>query len=160
LSKRTQTIVLENGLQVYEFRELSPELLYKILELREAIFAIEQNCLYQDLDGLDQDALHLVKLADSEQTLIAYCRIITKTAANKISRVIIAREFRKQKLGYALVKQAKEICLQLSDGPIEIEAQSHLHKFYEGLGFTINSEAYQLDGTPHYKMLYVAPKTN
>lgn len=41
------------------FQELTTPELYEILKVRAAIFVVEQNCAYQDVDGLDEASLHL-----------------------------------------------------------------------------------------------------
>jgi len=44
------------------FDELGPHALYQVLALRQRVFVIEQQCIYPDLDGHDQQAMHLLGL--------------------------------------------------------------------------------------------------
>ena len=54
--------VTKNGIEwvTLPFRALDAAVLYRVLALRSSIFVVEQECLYQDIDGLDQHALIVV----------------------------------------------------------------------------------------------------
>ena len=60
-------------IQVKRFDELSIEELYGILQLRSEVFVVEQDCVYQDLDGKDQKALHVIGKKGDD--VVAYTRI-------------------------------------------------------------------------------------
>jgi ElaA protein len=42
------------------FDALSRDQLYELLRLRSEVFVVEQNCVFQDMDNLDQQAMHLL----------------------------------------------------------------------------------------------------
>lgn len=44
---------------VKSFQELSSVELYSLLKLRSEVFVVEQTCIYNDMDDLDFDAIHL-----------------------------------------------------------------------------------------------------
>ena len=48
------------------FSELTPEELYELLRIRSEVFVVEQNCVYQDMDGDDQASVHLVRRTRTE----------------------------------------------------------------------------------------------
>ena len=133
------------------FDELSKSELYEILKLRSAVFVLEQECAYQDIDGLDIDAVHL--FMKENDTLTAYLRIVKKSGdCVQIGRVI-AVERRK---GYAtkLLKEAIEYIKSIDEiSAIYLEAQVYAVSLYEKLGFTAVSDEFLEDGIPHIKML-------
>lgn len=138
--------------------ELSPAQLYQILQLRAAVFVVEQNCIYQDLDGKDliNDNRHI--MAWQNDTLIAYARILTLNQSQQsIGRVIVAKQARGLKLGYTLLAKAIDCCKQYHpEATIQISAQAHLQKFYHSMGFIAEGDVYDEDGIPHIAM-YINP---
>ncbi|MDX1919979.1 MAG: GNAT family N-acetyltransferase [Candidatus Caenarcaniphilales bacterium] len=143
------------------FNELSNNQLYSVLALREEVFEIEQNCIYQDLDFQDQMAIHILCLDSSKESndgLAAYCRVFTTNAERSeavIGRVIVNKNYRSQKLGYELMNKVIEFLKSKGEAKIKIAAQAHLKRFYENLGFVWISDDYDLDGIPHLDMRLV-----
>ena len=141
------------------FQELSLELLYQILALRQEVFVVEQNCPYLDADGNDQQSFHLVGF-DENHKLVAYARVLPKGMAYKeyvsFGRVLSKGKSRSQGIGKALVKQLmREIEMQYgSKIDVKISAQTYLIKFYESYGFETVGEEYLEDDIPHIGMLY------
>lgn len=148
------------------FSELSSENIYCIIRARQDVFILEQDCVYPDIDGLDQEALHLIgwsasNVSDSSQnthkTLKAYLRIIysnSKVKQASIGRVLVIKEARGQGLGKELVKRAvKKIETDTPTLAISLSAQHYLLTFYEELGFHPISEPYDEDGIQHIDML-------
>jgi ElaA protein len=143
------------------YKELSVEELYEVLKLRCAVFVIEQNCNYQDMDDKDQDSYHL--LGYDGDKLVAYARILPKGLSYKeasIGRVIVDKNFRGKNNGKELMKKAVEETMQLfATNEIVISAQCYLEKFYGDLGFKIEGESYLEDDIPHIKMRLVLRTT-
>ena len=81
-----------NGFREYE--ELTLSELYELLKLRASVFVVEQDCPYQDLDGKDSRATHL--LGYQKNKLIAYSRIFRPGAFEKkharIGRVVTQKQ--------------------------------------------------------------------
>jgi len=127
--------------------------LYALLRLRVDVFVVEQACAYPELDGKDEEALHLRLLVDDETA--AYARLWRPQGAPpRIGRVLVAPAFRGKGLGETLMREAIRICeAQFTDTPIALSAQSHLKRFYTSLGFSPTSEEYVEDGIPHIDML-------
>src|SRR5690606_39705428 len=93
--------------QIKRFNELSPDELYQIMALRLEVFVVEQNCVYQDADGKDHEALHL--FASENGSITAYCRIFGPGIYfedSSIGRVIVKESFRGSGLGHELMKRA------------------------------------------------------
>lgn len=141
--------------KIKRFNELSISELYELLQLRSEVFVVEQNCVYQDIDGKDEKALHL--LGEVDHKIVAYSRLFNANdyfENASIGRVTIAEKFRDQKWGHDLIKEAiSGIESILGKQPITISAQLYLKKFYEINGFQQVSEMYLEDGIPHIEML-------
>lgn len=145
--------------QWLRFSELSADQLYEILRVRQEVFTVEQDCAYQDADGKDQQARHLVAWradADPPQ-LLAYSRVVTpgrKYAEPSIGRVLTAESARGTGLGRELMRRAiAHTQAEFPGRAIRISAQEHLQRFYREFGFEQVSEPYDEDGIPHIEML-------
>ncbi|SEM80122.1 ElaA protein [Pseudomonas sp. ok272] len=136
--------------------ELGKEQLYAILRLRSQVFVVEQNCVYQDIDGQDMegDTCHLMGW-DGDQ-LVAYLRLLDPLLNGNdvvIGRVLIAPEARGQGLGHALLGEALEKAQKYwPDVPIFLSAQAHLQGYYARYGFVVVGEQYLEDDIPHIGM--------
>ncbi len=136
------------------FHELSLVELYGILQLRSEIFVLEQQCLYQDMDGMDQKAYHLM-IFDNTNTLVAYSRlfppaIVYEEAA--IGRIIT--KVHGIGLGNILLKKSiDQAFLIFGHVDIRIGAQSYAIPFYEKFGFRSEGDIYLEDNIPHSEML-------
>lgn len=129
--------------------------LLEIVQTRIAVFVVEQNCAYQEVDAYDATAHHLQARLGGE--LAAYARVLgphTKFAEPSIGRVIVAQRFRAHQYGRALLQEAIAFTEKTYPGtPIRLDAQSHLQGFYGSLGFVVVSDEYLEDGIPHVEML-------
>lgn len=141
--------------QTKSFDQLSTNELFEILKLRQAIFVVEQECAYPDIDDTDKVALHFFGYADEH--LAAYARLIKPGVTYdyaSIGRVAIAPEFRGTGLGRTLMQASIAKMSELYPGEkLKIGAQQHLEAFYNSLGFVTVSETYLEDGIPHIDML-------
>ncbi len=140
---------------VYRFDELGTSLLYAILALRSEVFVVEQTSPYQDIDGMDEYALH--HCVFNGETLIGYSRLFgpqVKFEEASVGRLVLDAQHRGHGLGRELLQRSiDEVRRHFAGAPIRIEAQHHLHKFYESLGFVIVSDIYDWGGIPHVKMV-------
>jgi ElaA protein len=138
------------------FDELTASELYDILQLRSEIFVVEQNCVYNDLDGLDKSAVHQFLKSNGE--IIAYSRLLkpgTRFSDYSIGRVVVKQSERGKGLGIEMMEAAKNyILIEWGATKIKVSAQQYLQRFYENLGFEIVTDLYLEDGIPHYGMLY------
>ncbi|PWN72139.1 GNAT family N-acetyltransferase [Chryseobacterium phosphatilyticum] len=140
---------------VKSFEELSAIELYRILKLRNEIFIVEQNCVYQDIDDKDLKCYHLMGLVDGN--LAGYTRIVPPGLTYgdaSIGRVVIGSEYRGLGLGKQLMEHSVKGCKDiLGESTIRISAQLYLLKFYNSLGFKEVGESYDEDGIPHIEMV-------
>lgn len=141
--------------KIKRFEALSASELYQLLQLRSEVFVVEQNCVYQDIDGKDEKALHL--LGEVNNKIVAYSRLFKANdyfTNASIGRVVISEEYRSKKWGHDLMQNAISSIETFWDAqPITISAQLYLKNFYESHGFTQKSETYLEDGIPHIEML-------
>jgi len=140
------------------FNDLSSVQLEKIYSLRQRIFIIEQQCFYQDIDGSDSEAFHL--LLYKENTLAAYLRIFEPglkfKEASSMGRIVVDKAFRGSDVGKELIKKGIALAKQHYPGkPIKIEAQAALDSYYQKFGFTPLGEIYIVDDIPHQLMVLV-----
>ncbi len=142
--------------KIKKFESLTTHELYQILQLRNEVFVVEQDCVYQDADGKDERAFHL--FLKKENQIIAYARLFKSGAyfdKASIGRVVVHPDFRKQNLGKKLMQKALQFITEtLKEMTIEISAQTYLIKFYNDLGFKETSKVYLEDGLPHIRMIY------
>ena len=136
------------------FHELTTDELYELLRVRSEVFVVEQNCVYQDLDGDDQQSIHLwLNVEDKVVALARVCPAGTHMTEISIGRVITTERGK----GYG-----KQIMLLAIDAAVErfgatlidIEAQEYAKGFYESVGFKQSSDTFMLDGIPHIRMTW------
>jgi len=140
-----------------KWKELSSDEVYSLLELRSEVFVVEQNCVYQDIDLKDKEALHL--LGYLKKNLVAYSRCFNENQYFKetsFGRAIIKKGIRNQGIGEELVKRSIDVIkTNFGKKPIKISAQAHLQNFYKKNGFKSKGETYLEDGIPHIAMYLI-----
>ena len=138
-----------------KFDELTVHELYAIIRLRNEVFVVEQNCVFQDADDKDQASFHF--MGWDPEKLIAYARIVPPgviyTEAS-IGRVVISPAARRSGLGRELIQESiKQLFLLFGKSPIRIGAQMYLRDFYKELGFEATGKEYIEDGIDHLEMI-------
>jgi ElaA protein len=138
-----------------KFDDLSPHELYAILRLRNEVFVVEQNCVFQDADNKDQGSYHYMGYVNND--LAAYTRLVPPGYIYQeasIGRVVSSPAYRGTGIGKLLMINSIENCYSLFGKlPIKIGAQYYLKKFYSSLGFEQVSDIYDEDGIDHIYML-------
>jgi ElaA protein len=141
--------------QFKSFEALALSELYELLRLRSEVFVVEQTCVFQDVDGFDPQAMHL--LGHQGARLVAYARCFNagiKFKEASIGRIITHASARGTGSGHALVRESiSAIQQKWGVQPIRIGAQVRLEKFYQQHGFAIASAPYIEDVIPHIEML-------
>jgi ElaA protein len=144
--------------QYLSFAQLDAARLYALLQLRSAVFVVEQACVFQDMDGLDAQAIHLLGVANSqtnshgfEGQLLAYARCFPAGVAYPEASIASVRG---TGAGHALMTQAlAQMQAQWGVQPVRIGAQAHLQGFYAQYGFVATGDCYLEDGIAHVQML-------
>ena len=140
---------------VKPFEKLSTSELYDLLQLRSEIFVVEQDCVYQDIDGKDQKAFHVI--GSKNNKVVAYTRIFNAgdyLDKASIGRVVVKDGERKHGYGLDIMKASiKAVEEQFKEVSIALSAQTYLKRFYNSLGFTEKGAEYLEDGIPHIMMI-------
>jgi ElaA protein len=138
------------------FDELTRDQLYQILALRERVFIVEQKCLYNDIDGRDVHAHHLLGV-DPDGALVAYLRVVApgyRYAEPSIGRVVTDPSVRRLGYGHTLMKEGIRRAEGVYPGrPIRLSAQRYLEAFYMAHGFLPQGDPYDEDGIGHREMV-------
>ena len=129
---------------------------HDLYEARVGVFIVEQNCVFQDVDGADAASWHLLGRRGGGP-LLAYCRLVpagVKFDEPSIGRVLTTKQGRRTGIGRELMKEAIRRAEALWPGQaIRIGAQRYLDRFYGEFGFVQCSEPYDEDGIMHIQML-------
>ncbi|GHC44254.1 GNAT family N-acetyltransferase [Ulvibacter litoralis] len=140
---------------VKTFDQFTIHELHDVFQLRSEVFVVEQHCVYQDIDGKDPKALHVIGTKDGK--VVAYTRCFQPGfyfEQASIGRVVVAKETRKFKYGHDIMRASKEtIKTHYNTTHIKISAQTYLLKFYQSHGFQQIGEGYLEDGIPHIAMI-------
>lgn len=139
---------------IKSFSDFNIQELYKVLQLRTAVFVVEQDCVYQDMDGKDQKAIHI--LGYQNEHLVAYTRVFQPGdyfELSSIGRVVVSPLYRGKSYGKEIMEASIAFAKAESYPSIKISAQCYLDKFYKELGFKDTGERYLEDGIPHQAMV-------
>jgi ElaA protein len=142
-------------IRIKKFDSLSLQELHDLLQLRSEVFVVEQDCVYQDIDGKDAKALHV--LGYVQDKLAAYTRCFAPGdyfAEASIGRVVVSEEFRKSGYGHKIMEASIDAVSQYYNvKTMKLSAQTYLTRFYERHGFITTGEPYLEDGIPHIAMI-------
>ena len=142
---------------IKNFDELTLDELHDLLQLRSQIFIVEQDCVYQDIDGKDKQALHV--FGKKDEKIMAYTRCFQPGVyfeEASIGRVAVLEDHRNMRFGHDIIKRSIEAIEEYYHATaIKLSAQTYLVDFYKSHGFTIIGEEFLEDGIPHVGMLRV-----
>ena len=148
MSNQTRPVIIKS------FEQLNKAEFYEIIQLRIAVFIIEQDCPYQDLDGDDDQCLHM--WVEEEGEIASYLRINPagcRFAEPSLGRIVTKMAHRNKGLAEIVINKAIEVLCEDQPQAIRISAQSHLEKYYKKFGFIKDSDEYLEDNIPHIEML-------
>lgn len=141
-------------LHIKTFQELTVDELYELLMVRTEVFVVEQDCVYQDMDGDDKEAIHVwITEGDKVVALARVCPAGVHLPTISIGRVITT--VRGNGYGKQIMLAAIDVAVErFGATSIDIEAQEYAKGFYQGVGFKQTSDTFILDGIPHIKMTW------
>lgn len=130
---------------------LSAGQLHGLLRLRVAVFIVEQDCPYPELDGMDllPGTEHLWIGNAEADDVRATVRILSRGEARVIGRVATAQAHRGHGYAGALMDHAVE---HLAGREVTLEAQARLQSWYAQWGFARAGANYLEDGIAHVPM--------
>ena len=138
---------------VKRWDELSRKEINDIFSLRSEVFVVEQECVYQDVDGKDEQADHVLLTIDNN--LVGYTRVFNENIYFKeasFGRAVVKKTYRGKGYGHLLVEKSLEHLKASKQSPIKISAQAYLKDFYSSHGFVVKGKEYMEDGIPHFAM--------
>ena len=141
---------------IKKWDDLSTDEVQSIFGLRSEVFIVEQECPYQDVDGRDPEADHL--LLYENNILCGYTRIFSKNTYFKeasFGRTVVKKKYRGIGYGHILVKESLKHLKNKKENTIKISAQSYLKKFYASHGFIPKGDEYLEDNIPHTAMFLI-----
>lgn len=143
-------------IQIKKYKDLTNNEIHSIFKARNEVFIVEQECIYQDIDGNDIDALHF--LIKEDNAIIAYLRVLNKGVSYNdsvsIGRVLVTKNYRKKGYARLIMQSAIDyIFNETNENIITISAQEYLAGFYSSMRFVQKSEMYLEDDIPHVKMI-------
>lgn len=140
------------------FRDLTTTELYQILQLRNEVFIVEQNCPFQDLDDKDFYSFHFMGFDTDTQKIVAYTRLLPpgiSYSEASVGRVVTSPIARGSGIGKVLMQKSLDTLEEMfASANIRIGAQLYLKNFYESFGFQQDSEVYLEDGIEHILMIH------
>ena len=140
-------------LEIKSWEKLSRQQINDIFSLRSEVFIVEQECPYQDVDGKDEIADHVMLHEGSE--LVGYARVFPKNTYFReasFGRAVVKKKNRGEGYGHLLVEKSLKHLKEKKQSPIKISAQSYLKDFYSSHGFIAKGEEYMEDGIQHTAM--------
>ena len=140
-------------LEIKAWNQLSSKEINDIFSLRSEVFIVEQECIYQDVDGKDEKADHVLLTINNQ--LVGYTRVFNENIYFKeasFGRAVVKKSHRGEGYGHLLVEKSLEHLKTNKQSLIKISAQSHLKEFYSSHGFVAKGEEYMEDGIPHTAM--------
>ena len=142
--------------EIKHYSALSKDEFHDIIALRIAVFVVEQDCPYQELDGNDKDAYHLI--VREGDVIIGTLRILKPGVSYPelaIGRVVSHPDHRDKQLGHLMMKEAMDFAQnELKEKAVRLSAQTHLTSYYQKHGFESTGKEYLEDGIPHTEMLF------
>lgn len=138
-----------------ELEAMPPALLYRLLAFRVSIFVVEQACPYQELDGRDEQAWHL--LGQRSGHVLACLRVLFPPASSKryrIGRVAVDEVARGKGLAREMLLMAEQKIREAeASAEIVLDAQVYLVSFYQAMGYVVNGDEFMEDGIRHQPMV-------
>lgn len=139
------------------YEDLTNDLLYDILKLRQEVFIVEQECAYLDCDEYDREAEHMIGV-HTEKQIIAYARLLPPDTIYEdyasFGRVLVVEEFRDKGHGREITEEAlNQIDRLYGTIPVKIMAQTYLKPFYKTLDFKPEGDPFLEDGIEHQYMV-------
>lgn len=142
-------------IETFKFNAIPISDFHDIISLRMEVFGIEQQALYNDLDGYDKDSFHLIVRDKNE--IIGTARILPpglKYSEVSFGRLVVKKEHRNKGIAKKIMKEILFFCHEYYPNiNIKISAMKYLEQFYTNYGFKQISKTYLDCGIEHIDMI-------
>ncbi|ANY10252.1 acyltransferase [Pseudonocardia sp. HH130630-07] len=134
--------------------DLDLDTFYALLALRTAVFVVEQECPYQELDGrdLERRTRHYWLARDTGESveIVATLRLLVEPGGGyRIGRVCTRGDSRGHGYGHQLMDAA---LAEVGSSVCVLDAQEQQEAFYRRHGFVTTGERFLEDGIGHLPM--------
>ena len=117
--------------------------------IRDAVFIREQGVPAElEWDGLDEGCRHALALSHQGDA-IGCGRML---ADGHIGRISVLPQWRKQKVGTAIMEALLDYARARDYKQVDVDAQTYAVPFYHSFGFIEKGEVFMDAGLPHIKM--------
>lgn len=124
---------------------------FELIRLREAVFVLEQGVpLEIELDEADGHAIHFI--ARKGDAVVGTARLVVNGTTGKIGRMAVAKAYRNQGVGRALLAAIRDRAQALRLTRLVLHAQRQAEGFYHKMGFYPNNREFLEAGIPHIHM--------
>ena len=131
------------------FDDLDARTAYRLWQLRESVFVVEQQCPYAELDGRDVEAGTRHVWVELDGSPIGYLRVLDDGPVARIGRVLVAPAHRGTGVSTLLMTTALHV---VGDRRSCLDAQSPLAHWYATFGYEQAGPEFVEDGIPHVPM--------
>jgi ElaA protein len=141
--------VSEPQVHVAAIDDLDVRTAYRLWQLREAAFVVEQECPYPELDGRDLEPGTRHVWVEVDATPVGYLRVLEDGELAKVGRVVVTPSHRGTGVSDLLMRTALEV---IGERRARLDAQSPLARWYSGFGFVVDGPEFVEDGIAHLPM--------
>jgi ElaA protein len=140
------------GTVLYDVRRVGGKAeMAAVLDLRHEVFCGEQGVPeYEELDGRDRDAMHLVAIADGR--LLGTCRVLFVGSTAQFSRLAVRRSARRRGIATALLEAAEDETRAAGGRRLVLHAQTYARELYELAGYRPRGREFTEAGIEHIAM--------
>jgi predicted GNAT family N-acyltransferase len=141
-----------SGTLLYEVRRVDgAREMQAALELRHDVFCVEQGVPeHEELDGRDDEGIHLVAIADGE--LVGTCRVLMVGTTAQFSRLAVKASARRRGIATALLEAADAETRAAGGRRLVLHAQTYAQELYEIAGYRTRGRVFREAGIEHIAM--------
>ncbi|OYT42873.1 GNAT family N-acetyltransferase [Thermoplasmatales archaeon ex4484_6] len=127
------------------------ELLGSVHMIREEVFIREQNVPRErEYDEFEDESVHFLALMDGKPAGCIRYRL--KRACVKIERLAVLRQYRKKRIGRALMKYVESVSIVHSPDEFVLHSQLTAVPFYRKMGYAERGPVFKDAGIDHVEM--------
>lgn len=123
-----------------------------VLNLRQDILRrpIGLNLFDEDLSE-DRDQYIIVAVHEQQVVACLMLKILDKDSV-KLRQMAVVKPLQGKGIGATVVNYAENFCVLNEYSMIELHARQEAMRFYEKLGYSIDGEAFEEVGIPHFRL--------